>query len=114
MKTCKEIDEIIATKVMGATATKIDIHNMGAALSCQYTFPDGSTIMAYKWNPTTDMNQAMKCVRKMKASGWTFAMYNDWEVEIYRGHEHSILIEDKSLPLAICKAILKVKGIDHG
>ncbi len=72
------------------------------------------------WNPKEDMNQAMECVDSL-GDRYTFKLTKEagvWRCDIetvgYRGHpQHFNAIgRDKSAPLAICKAILRAKGIE--
>lgn len=127
-----KINELMAVEVMGAKSRK----ETGVTV---LTFPDGPEYQLNDWvmdaqpytpffktypywTPTTDMNQAMKCVEKMQ----------EWEIDISirvtgrkivsisRRHPdmgkinnaiHRFVKIDETA-LAICKAILKAKGIN--
>jgi len=66
-------------------------------------------------SPTTDMNQAMECWEK-EFGDYDTSIQNTgfgWYVFInYKCGELVGMAHDPSAPLAICKAILKAKGIE--
>ena len=67
------------------------------------------------FHPTTDMNQAMECVEKYRPDSFEMKMCIDGHTGIlfYRVYIGGVDAFYDSAPLAICKAILKAKGIDY-
>jgi len=70
------------------------------------------------FHPTTDMNQAMECVDSLPWDEYAFELSRDL-LGHYRATIYNLKTGDKfigvddSAPLAICKAILKAKGVDY-
>ena len=117
-----EINTLMATEVKGAKLTNLwvrepDILNL-------YKFPDGTTIAVDGWTPTTDMSQAMECAAKHCEDNkkyWfdiAFSYHEDEGAVIYSCtyYVYSTVVftvtSQRSPALAICKAILKAKGLD--
>jgi len=75
------------------------------------------------WSPTTDMNQAMECWNKMFEDGFYIDLLTTnclpdgleflCKVSHIDGSIDEYEVYDKSAPLAICKAILKAKGVKY-
>lgn len=106
-----KINELMATEVMGWELST----DSGGQL---YAFRDlGGNV---KWNPTTDMNQAMECVEKCN---YYFVLERVKEPFLENEHKYNVLLRensknewhgsDESAALAICKAILKAKEIKY-
>ena len=111
--TNNELDTLMAVEVMK--------YERVTASSYGYDEPIVST---GNWSPTTDLNQAMECYNKIKydraydffycelvhlGNGyWCFRNHTDEGLSC----EKEISATDESAPLAICKAILKAKGIE--
>jgi hypothetical protein len=101
-------DELMATEVMGWKWSAL-----GDWKTKDKTF-------VRDWRPSTDMNQAMECVEVMVAKGYTIEL----RLSKLEGLGLSVLVRIgsklirihfehlKEAPLAICKAILKAKGIE--
>lgn len=102
-----EIKTLMATEVMGAESKSTG--------GWQWTFKDGSQMDRDNWTPTTDMNQAMECVDKSNLP-MTISMVGNYTVNYWCGESDKykpVLADNlKDLPNAICKAILKAKGLD--
>jgi len=99
------INHRLATEVMGweliTVHTKDDYYHMG----------DKIIKYASDWNPTTDLNQSMECVEKIKDTRWygKFVRNLIWNSE---GDEGCGMAAVSSVfynldALAICKAILE-------
>ena len=123
-----KINELMAVEVMGWTIVKeskpdktqelfYDKGYRGNGLLEQFC----NFVRVRLFKPTTSMNQAMECVASMICDGWTIEM----RLSAEDGIGFSVLIRKRSLlyripmvhlnelPLAICLAILKAKGIKY-
>lgn len=77
----------------------------------------GKILFKHLWNPTTDMNQAMECLIIFNPEHFHLHKSDNGEsysCHIFRYRESlpAVVVLDNLAPLAICKAILKAKGID--
>ena len=110
----KSINELMATEVMGWEITS-DKTPEGISYTTGYDIDGKGTYYKTGFTPTTDMNQAMECVVEYyRDRDDDFELHytgsGNWMV-IMEEFENYWVISDKSAPLAICKAILKAKGI---
>jgi hypothetical protein len=100
------INELLATEVMGfryVTFPKSHVPHIKHWINS-----DDSHRGALSFSPTTDMNQAMECVEKSDLKGFSLTEGNG----LFHCQINGVSVFDKSAPLAICKAILKAKGIE--
>lgn len=91
-------------------------HVMGWGDRGDWWETDGKHYDHEDWIPTQDLNQAMEGLIESdrlftiryagKNFGYEVAL-KTWSVN------GDIVVTDKELPLAICKAILKAKGVDY-
>ena len=92
--------------------------SMGYHFGCTEQHPDYECLMdedhplmqADVWKPTTDMNQAMDCAKTYLAEDVNNNLVI-FDGDFY-SNELSALFHVKEPALAICKAILKAKGIE--
>ena len=108
-----KINELMATEVMGLKVCTCGEGDVDFGTQC---------FRCHTWHPksyTTDMNQAMECWYEF-AKGTTFTMIVELDSDkstictIYQGVVKVVYRIENSAPLAICKAILKAKGIEIG
>lgn len=109
--TNSNIDSLMASEVMGWTQPYKD---------CNYMNGEEPMYTPEFYTPTTDMNQAMECAEVMVANGYTIEL----RLSKLEGLGLSVLVRIgsklirihfehlKEAPLAICKAVLKAKGIE--
>lgn len=108
----KKIDELMATEVHGWTDVMMSNRKWFDSIS------DKSVIDYSEYSPTTDMNQALECVDELPWDEYVFELSRDL-LGHYRATIYNLKTGDKfigvddSAPLAICKALLKAKGIDY-
>ncbi len=117
----KKIDELMAevrgwTRIDAFSQLKHkDNYTYEHPKSAMWVDENGKEIIEiYKFLPTTLTNQAMECADEL---GWQIGIYKTqkglWGVHLESPCDTIDIIEkDKSAPLAICKAILKAKGIE--
>jgi len=128
-----EIDSLIAVNIMewerkptihGYDAWWDDTNHWQHAVTKELWPANQALTAVNSWKPTTDMNQAMECVEKIEkeldAYFWLERVlaHEGWECKIELGDVNGILpptaiATGESAPLAICKAILKAKGIEY-
>lgn len=122
----KKINELMATEVMGfEIVNNCETHTGEYWGKCGCGCPTNSLFMVKElgiyldcYEPTTDMNQAMECADKYLTDHYSnieleisrYACEKVWRVIIA---SEEIDEMDDSLPLAICKAILKAKGVKY-
>jgi len=105
-----QLNNLMATEVMGW-----ERYNYAE----KYWYADNDTGPVYDFSPTTDMNQAMECVKEFdEGDGWLYAEISLGECNIVDAMENHIKFSEsgeltpQGTALAICKAIAKAKGID--
>ena len=70
------------------------------------------------WNPSQDIVAAQEVMEKLKEYHWNIEwspVMKVWETEPWPSigwHENEFFVRADTLPLAICRAALKVKGIE--
>lgn len=125
LKTGDNFDDLIAEKVMGFSKV---LDDDGTLIS----FIDEPNEMEYfcsddesEFSPTTDIGDAWRVLERLKELGFGVNIYGqkgfDYKVEIYYKtfsteffyfDSGEVLGEEKSAPLAICKAALKAVGME--
>jgi len=73
------------------------------------------------WDPSTDMDQAMMCVEKMLSDSYNFWLEKNrttnptkrhlYHAYFQNSHGDTVHVPGTAAPLAICRAIVKAKGV---
>ena len=123
----REMDARVAEKVMGWTVVR-DIrfwdHSQPMPAFVQYAEGKWGVVKVggsgYEpFDPSESIADAIEVVEKMKADGWAVNIYSGngsqcWEAEFGHPSDRSqdAGSETSPLPLAICLAALRVKGVE--
>jgi hypothetical protein len=118
-----KINELMATEVMGGTSRRDNGRTIVKIRRVEYDLNDwdGTEFDAFMerfpiYSPTTDMNQAMECweaVPEIVMDLHRVYRMNQYFCTVRINGKHFETLRYGSAPLAICKAILKAKGIDN-
>ncbi len=118
----KKIDELMAVEVMGYEWVLLWAeYNDNPYDDKEYKFYGVRDEDYGYWSPCTDMNQAMECLREFRKGNkeWIYCEIVSPTPGYYKLRnctdefdKADVSAYEKSEPLAICKAILKAKGIE--
>jgi len=125
----REIDALVAEKVMGWT---LERYEDGRPAKTPADYADAANndgwswhgqpgdSEAYTWKPSTDIAAAWQVVEKMRAEGWSVQLRSNvydpfWDCDAVRGYastgiKHSGTAIEPAR--AICLAALRAKGIE--
>lgn len=133
----KEIDKLVASKVFGypiAECEVLEYTDSGDYFVKRWrmrtdTYPGGfcnffGEVFEYQegevWEDipeySTDMNAAYKIIDYMRCYWDMYSFEESWEIKLWRPigpfADKSVYVEDKSAAVCICKAALKMIGVD--
>ncbi|GAB7387388.1 hypothetical protein BSNK01_12240 [Bacillaceae bacterium] len=116
MEAGRELDALVAEKVMGWTYRKLPTLDEGAWVIEEKE----PVIWESRWKPSIRIKDAWLVVEKMIDSGFDLHLDADWKNGVYYYCEFSNLIgglgvfghEAETAPLAICLAALKAVGVE--
>jgi hypothetical protein len=113
MKAGRELDALIAARVMGWTGVRID-HPGGEEIRMG-TSPEGKGGVVRHYS--TDIGAAWAVVEKMRAAGWSFTLQpypgaTTWDVIFGRFGSGAWARDIADAPYAICLAALRAVGVE--
>lgn len=131
MKAGRELDALIAEKVMGLTRHDESYVAEGVGKVLRFVWRDGCGTCVYSGDMflprySTNIADAWEVVRKMgmvliENSGEAFGKLDEWNVQFVghdkEGEPHWVSESAETVELAICLAALKAKGVtgeQHG
>lgn len=113
MKAGRELDALVAEKVMG---WKLSNATDGTEYWDNGKFCGG--IWPKEWNPSTNIADAWNVVEKMKSKDYLFSLKNivkgtfTFSLTDWGGNCSTYAAEAETAPLAICLAALKAVGVE--
>lgn len=111
----REIDRLVATKVMGWKMLEIK-HTDSGVIGGFYD--DGEKLIGVgEWSPTSDIRVAWQVVEKLSKDGCDFQVWREkngkYNVEFSKDFFYVFgFAESETAPLAICLAALKAVGVE--
>lgn len=115
MKAGRELDALVAEKVMGWTARHEVRYSEGIPWTYSYWVDkDGKNVNQWHFVPSENISDAWKVVEKLRdevAFLDILPAADHYIVKIQSAHGTDY-VEAETAPLAICKAALKAKGVN--
>ena len=114
----REIDRLVAKKILGWKEKELPNNDDGLPYSSYYWVDNGDEkiLPANFFNPSTNLEHVFKYVVEVLTNNQYFFKLNNSNnrtyVCLFSDYEHNYYAEASTVPLAICLAGLKAVGVD--